>query len=402
MNIKALSVSQLNNYIKKVMDNDFILKNASIKGEISNFKLHSSGHAYFSLKDEYSKINCIMFKSYVKNLKFIPQNGDNVTINGRVSVYNKEGTYQFYCEGIKKEGIGDLFIAFEELKNKLYAEGLFEDNNKKYIPKYAKKIGVVTSPTGAAIRDIINVATRRNKGIDILIYPSLVQGDNASLNIIDGIKYFNTREDIDIIIIARGGGSIEELWAFNDERLAYAIYNSRKPIISGVGHETDFTIADFVSDRRAPTPSAAAEIAVCKLEEVNNTIYNYKSKLQSLVENNISFKYSYLNSLIKDLKLNSPENYIANQYVKIDSLKERLLNKTLYKIDIEKNNLVKINSLLTSSNPLNILNKGFSIVQDENNNVITEGRQLNNDDVIKVTLKKGKIKMRINDIINID
>ncbi len=262
MHIKTLTVSQLNRYVKNTLDADFILNNASVKGEISNLKIHSSGHIYFSLKDGGSKINCVMFKSYAYKLKFVPENGMDIVVEGNVSVYEKEGSYQLYCKAMKREGIGDLYIAFEELKEKLKKEGLFDDAHKKEIPRFPKKVGVITSPTGAALRDIINVTKRRNKGIELLIYPALVQGIDASKTIIEGIKILNKVEDVDIIILARGGGSIEELWAFNNEELAYEIYSSKKPIITGVGHETDFTIVDFVSDRRAPTPSAAAEIAV--------------------------------------------------------------------------------------------------------------------------------------------
>lgn len=398
MQMKTLSVSELNNYIKNVIDNDFILKNSNIKGEISNFKLHVSGHVYFSLKDKNSKINCIMFRSYAKNLKFIPENGDNVILKGRVSVYQKDGAYQFYCEDIEKEGVGDLFIAFEALKKKLYNEGLFDEYNKKEIPRFANKIGVITSPTGAAVKDIINVSKRRNKGIELLIYPALVQGENAPKDLIDGINYFSNRDDIDTIIIARGGGSIEELWAFNNEDLAYAIYNCKKPVISGVGHETDFTICDFVSDRRAPTPSAAAEIGVFNLSEINTNIGNYKNRLYNLIKNTINLKFKELNSLESAIKLNSPINTVANEYMKIDNLKNKLCHKIKSKIEYEKIKLSKANSLLNAHNPLNILSKGFSIIKDEKNNVITTKEKIEKNKCINITLKDGSTRVRISDI----
>ena len=398
MQMKTLSVSELNNYIKNVIDNDFILKNSKIKGEISNFKIHVSGHIYFSLKDKNSKINCIMFRSYARGLKFIPENGDNVILKGRVSVYQKDGAYQFYCEDIEKEGVGDLFIAFEALKKKLYNEGLFDEYNKKEIPRFAKKIGVITSPTGAAVKDIINVSKRRNKGVEILIYPALVQGENAPKDLINGINYFSNRDDIDTIIIARGGGSIEELWAFNNEDLAYAIYNCNKPVISGVGHETDFTICDFVSDRRAPTPSAAAEIGVFNLNEVNTNIENYKNRLYNLIRNTINFKFKELNSLENAIKINSPMNTIANEYIKIDNLKNKLCHKIESKIEYEKIKLSKANSLLNAHNPLNILSKGFSIIKDEKNNVITTKEKIKENTCINITLKDGSAKVRISDV----
>lgn len=398
MQMKTLSVSELNNYIKNVIDNDFILKNSKIKGEISNFKIHVSGHIYFSLKDKNSKINCIMFRSYARGLKFIPENGDNVILKGRVSVYQKDGAYQFYCEDIEKEGVGDLFIAFEALKKKLYNEGLFDEYNKKEIPRFAKKIGVITSPTGAAVKDIINVSKRRNKGVEILIYPALVQGENAPKDLINGINYFSNRDDIDTIIIARGGGSIEELWAFNNEDLAYAIYNCNKPVISGVGHETDFTICDFVSDRRAPTPSAAAEIGVFNLNEVNTNIENYKNRLYNLIRNTINLKFKELNSLENAIKINSPMNTIANEYIKIDNLKNKLCHKIESKIEYEKIKLSKANSLLNAHNPLNILSKGFSIIKDEKNNVITTKEKIEENTCINITLKDGSTKVRISDV----
>ncbi|QGU95154.1 exodeoxyribonuclease VII large subunit [Clostridium bovifaecis] len=398
MHIKTVSVSQLNSYIKKIIDNDFILKNSYVKGEISNLKLHNSGHIYFSLKDEYSKINCIMFKPYVESMIVVPQDGDNVILKGRVSVYQKDGVYQFYCEELEKEGIGNLYLAFEKLKNKLHKEGLFDEKHKKDIPKYARRIGVITSSTGAAIRDIINVTKRRNPTVELVIYPSLVQGNKASYELVKGIKYFDSRGDVDLIILARGGGSLEELWAFNEENLAYAIYNCNKPIISGVGHETDFTICDFVSDRRASTPSAAAEIAVFNLNELNEKIEIYKSKVFNAMKNSINSKYDNLNILMNNLKINSPMGYIANEYIRVDSIKNELLYRIESKIQYEKGNLVKLNSLLQAHNPLNILNRGFSVIQDEKGSIITEVNQLSNSKYINITLKKDKAKVYLSSV----
>lgn len=395
MFIKTLTVSDINNYIKKVIDNDFILSNAGVKGEISNFKLHSSGHIYFSLKDSFSKINCVMFKSYAKELTFIPEDGMNVVIKGKVSVYSKEGAYQLYCEEIEPEGLGELYIAFEKLKGKLEKEGLFDPLHKKTIPKYAKKVGVVTSPTGAAIRDIINVAKRRNKNCEILIYPSAVQGIGASEEVINGIKELNKRNDVDVIIVARGGGSIEELWAFNDEKLARTIYNSKIPIITGVGHEIDYTIADFVSDRRAPTPSAAAEIAVFNLDELQNKIGNYKRNLDYSINSNLKDKLSKVQLYSRNLELNSPGKIIVNEYNKIDRLNEILNYKINRQIDIRKEKLSKINALLSAQNPLNILNKGYAVIQDEFNNVVSEIGRLNKQINVKIVLKDGEGKFSI-------
>lgn len=398
MHIKTLSVSELNSYIKKVMDNDFILKNTEIKGEISNFKFHNSGHVYFSLKDKFSKINCVMFRSYAENLTFIPENGDNVVLKGRVAVYQKDGVYQFYCEKMQKEGIGDLFIAFEQLKKRLYEEGLFDEEHKKSIPMYAEKIGVITSSTGAAIKDIINVSKRRNKYAKILIYPSLVQGENASRNLIEGIKYLDSRDDVELIIIARGGGSIEELWAFNDEDLAYTIYKCKTPIISGVGHETDYTICDFVSDMRAATPSVAAELAISKLEDIIGNIEKNKGKLDNLMKTIIHLKAKELSYYENSIRLNNPLNIIANEYLKVDNLKTKLFHEIKSKIEYEKIKLSKVNSLLNAHNPLNILSKGFSIIQDEEDNIISTRENIKKGTYLKLTLKNGKTKIKVSEV----
>ena len=395
MYIKTLTVSDINNYIKKTLDNDFILANCSIKGEVSNLKLHTSGHIYFSLKDKFSKINCIMFRGDAGNLNFIPEDGMKVIVKGRVSLYEKEGLYQLYCNEMKPDGMGELYLAFEKLKVKLEQNGLFDESHKRKIPTYAKKIGVITSSTGAAVKDIINVTKRRNKKVELLIYPSLVQGANASSDVIKGIEVLNSIEDVELIIIARGGGSIEELWCFNDEKLAEAIYNSKKPIITGVGHEIDYTIVDFVSDRRAPTPSAAAEIAVFNLEETSQKLNNYKNRLYTCAHNKIKDEKNRLNFLKKTLDLNSPLVYIANQYNNVDKLKELLNFKLNVKINEKKEKLAKINALLSANNPLNILNRGYSIIEDEGNNVINSIEDLNKKGKIKVTMKDGTSKFKL-------
>ena len=389
MYIKTLTVSEVSNYIKKILDSDFILNNTLIKGEISNFKIHSSGHAYFSLKDDYGKINCIMFKSKTENLKFMPENGMSVVIKGKVSVYAKDGVYQIYCEEIKLEGIGELSEAFNKLKKKLEVEGLFDASHKKTIPAFCKKIGVITSPTGAAIRDIINVTKRRNRGTNITIYPALVQGANAPADIIKGLDYFNQLEDIDVILLSRGGGSIEELWSFNDEKLAYAVFNSKKPIVTAVGHETDFTIVDFVSDLRAPTPSAGAEILSFNLEEANEKIKNYKYTIDKHVKIYLENKLNTLDMYRKTLEHNSPMAAIANSYNYIDRMNEILNEKIKNKLEAEKQKLSKLNALLNAHNPLNVLDRGYAIMEDEGSNLIAEINTLCHTSKVKITLKDG-------------
>ncbi|MBV4423987.1 exodeoxyribonuclease VII large subunit [Clostridium tyrobutyricum] len=390
MHIKVLTVSDINNYIKRNFDNDFILNNASVKGEISNIKFHSSGHIYFSLKDESSKINCIMFRSPAKSLKFVPENGMKIILQGRISVYEKEGVYQFYCDEMKLDGLGELYIAFEKLKTKLEAKGLFDKNHKKDIPKYARKIGIVTSTTGAAVRDIINVTKRRNKCIDLVIYPSLVQGLDAAEDIINGINVLNARDDIEVIILARGGGSIEDLWCFNDERVADAVYNSKKPIITGVGHEIDYTIVDFVSDRRAPTPSAAAEIAVFDLNNLLEKIVNYKNFLNKHILNILEEKRLRLTTSRKRLDSNSPLVYVVNQYANIEKLRNimNIKMKSVILSNMEKLNRLK--GLLDIDNPLNILSKGYSIIQAEDGKVVNCIKELDKQSKVNIIMKDGK------------
>ncbi|MCM0650368.1 exodeoxyribonuclease VII large subunit [Clostridium swellfunianum] len=392
MYIKTLSVSALNNYVKKMIDADFILNNLNIKGEISNFKMHSSGHLYFSLKDENSKINCIMFKTYASNLKFRPKDGESVVVKGKVSVYEKDGAYQLYCYEMKQEGIGELYIKFQEMKNKLEREGLFNLEHKRAIPKYPARIGIITSPTGAAVRDIINVATRRNKAVDLLLYPALVQGENASEDIIRGLKILNNTEKVDVIILARGGGSIEELWAFNNEKLAYEVFNSKKPIITGVGHETDFTIVDFVSDMRAPTPSAAAELAVPGLEEIQVKIEGYSGYFEGALKDTLRRNHNKVELLKKTLEIHSPMNKIINQYNYIDNLQSRLAMRVESKLRIKREELSRLHAVIDAHNPLKVLNKGYAVIEDANGKLVSSKQTLLSITDILITVKDGRVK----------
>ena len=395
MFIKVLTVTALNGYIKKVIDSDFILNNANVKGELSNVKIHTSGHIYFSLKDAFGKINCVMFKSQASKLRITPKDGMNVIIKGKVSVYERDGAYQIYCDSMEADGEGQLYLAFQNLKEKLEKQGLFDKVHKKRIPLFPARIGIITSQTGAAIKDIINVATRRNLKVNMLIYPALVQGVNAGEDIAKGIKYFNSLKNVDLIILARGGGSIEELWAFNEENLAYEIYNSKIPIITGIGHETDFTIADFVSDHRAPTPSAAAEIAVKDLAQLNNEINALREVLLRTVKFKLTKEYNKINLLNKTLKINSPINYIVNQYIHIDNLKENLSYKLNAKVSLEKQKLSKFNALLHAHNPLNVLNKGYAVLQNNKDEVISEISNLRNVTELTITLKDGSAGFKL-------
>ena len=391
MNIKTLTVTEVSNYIKRVIDNDFILGNLSVKGEISNLKFHSSGHIYFSLKDESSKINCVMFKSKAMYLDVDLEEGMQIVVKGKASIYPATGSMQIYCEEINKEGIGDLFIKFEKLKKKLESKGYFEFYNKKELPKYPRRIGVVTSPTGAAIRDIIKVIKRRNGMVDIVLYPAKVQGIGAYKEIIEGIQYFNEKNNVDLLIVGRGGGSIEELWNFNEEALAEAVYNSNLPIISAVGHEVDFTICDFVSDVRAATPSQGAEIAVPLENDIKQEIERISLYLDDTIYNKIKNCKNEIISMERILKIHSPLSKIENCYLEVDKLKDRLDFALKTKLNTEKQRLESLNSLLIAHNPVNVLSRGYAIIEDDDT-LIKSKEQLKEEKKLKITFKDGKIE----------
>lgn len=392
MKIKTLTVFEVTNYIKRVLDNDFILNNLSVKGEISNLKYHSSGHIYFSLKDDKGKVNCVMFRGNAVSLNFKLEEGMEVIITGRASIYPATGSFQIYCDEIQKEGQGELFIKFEKLKEKLSKEGYFDDDNKKKIPKYPERVGVVTSSTGAAIRDIINVSTRRNNSIDIVLYPAKVQGIGAYKEVIEGIEYFNKNNNVDVIIVGRGGGSIEELWNFNEEELALAIYNSSIPIISAVGHEIDYTICDFVSDFRAATPSQGAEIAVPLKSEILNNLNNLSTSLDDSIQYRIKNCKMEINNAERILRIHSPLSMIANSYLEVDKLKERLNFAIKTKLNKEKKNLENLNNLLIAYNPAKVMEKGYAILEDDENNIIMSKNQLMEERKLNIILKDGKVK----------
>ncbi|MGU8956874.1 exodeoxyribonuclease VII large subunit [Clostridium perfringens] len=399
MKLKTLSVGEVNNYVKKLVENDFILKNLNVKGEISNLKFHSSGHIYFSLKDENSKVNCIMFKNNAVNLDFRLEEGMKVEIKARLGVYHKEGTYQLYCENIKKAGIGELFEEFHKLKKELSEEGIFDEKYKRALPKFPKRIGIITARTGAAVRDIINVIQRRNKALDIILYPAKVQGENAADSIIEGIRYFNNEKSVDVIILGRGGGSIEELWTFNNRDLAYEIFNSRIPTVSAVGHEVDFTISDFVSDMRAPTPSAAGELVSPSLQEMINDLLNKKEFLHRAIDRKFLNAKRDVDLLHKGLKGNNPKHIIEKRIKEVNSLEEKLNFLGKRKIDKAKDELIALNSILQTLNPLNTLGRGYSVIMDKKDKVINKVSELKKNDMVKVIMKDGSVNIDIK-IIN--
>ncbi len=395
MATKPLRVSEVNNYIKRIFAGDWLLSDIKVEGEISNFKHHYSGHMYFSLKDEKGKLKCIMFKSDNQFIDFPLEDGLKVIITGYISVYEREGDYQLYAKKIERSGIGDLFQAFEELKKKLELEGLFNPLNKKEIPNMPKKIGLVTSSTGAAVRDIITVTKRRFPIADILIYPVLVQGVQAPREICEGLLYLDNREDIDIIITGRGGGSIEELFAFNDELLARTIYNMKTPVVSAVGHETDFTIADFVADLRAPTPSAAAEMITPELEKLQEDLNNKFTKLNRNYAFLMEMYNRNLDYIKKDLKYYNPLNQIKDKYQILDDLLRNLLNYMDRNIIDNKNKIDNLYSKINYLSPISSLNRGYTIILDKNDNLISETEQLSVNDEFNLILKDGMIEAKV-------
>lgn len=395
MKMKTLTVSEVNNYIKRILDSDFILNNIVVKGEISNLKYHSSGHIYFSLKDSVSKINCVMFKNNSMNLDFELEDGMEVVANARCSIYQGTGSLQLYIDKLQKEGLGELHIKLEILKKKLQEEGYFNEEYKKPIPRMPKRIGVVTSETGAVIRDIINVTRRRSSLVDIVLYPALVQGEGAYKSIIKGIEYFNKEKSVDTIIIGRGGGSLEELWNFNEEELAKEIFKSKIPIISAVGHEVDFTISDLVSDFRASTPSQAAEIAVPLEEDILKTIKDLENKINKSVLDVLLYEKEKLNNYKRLLNSNSPEVILSNAYLEIDRIEERARNIVFNRLEKEKFKIKAFNDLLEAHNPLNVLKKGYTIIEDNNNKVISSKSMLSDINEVNIVFSDGKVKSKI-------
>lgn len=392
---EPLKVSELNGYIKNIIDGDEMLANVYIKGEISNFKRHYSGHLYFTLKDETSLIKCVMFKSYTNYLNFEPKDGMSVVILGSVSVFERDGVYQVYAKGMEPEGVGALYKAYEKLKAKLSEEGLFDEAHKKPIPLLPRAIGVVTSKTGAVIRDIINVTTRRLPNVNIILYPAAVQGEGAAQTIVNGIKYFNKAKNVDTIIIGRGGGSLEDLWPFNEEITARAIYESEIPIISAVGHETDFTIADFVADLRAPTPSAAGELAVPDVLEVRWKLENINKRLANSLRKKVENMRIKYDNLKNSRALKNPYDALRQKMIVCDNLYKNIENNFSLKVKDRHIKLVGLIGRLENLSPLKTMLRGYSIVENLDGKVIKSVNDLSKDDEIAIRLNDGKRKAKI-------
>lgn len=384
----AISVSQLNSYIKDKIADDEYLNNILIKGEISNFKNHYTGHMYFTLKDENSLIKCIMFKTYAQKLDFMPKDGMKVFVLGGVSVFERDGVYQVYAKAMKEDGVGTLYKKYEELKLKLEQDGFFDKTHKKKIPLMPKTIGVLTSQTGSVIRDIINVSTRRNPNVQIKLFPVPVQGEGAAEKIAEGIKIMNKKGLADVLILARGGGSLEDLWPFNEEILAHSIYNSEIPIISAVGHETDFSISDFVADLRAPTPSAAAELAVPDIYEINQKINLYENRLRLTLLKKIEIMKLRYEKSISSRVFKEPLRPINDNYLKIDTYIRKLENIVKSKQKEEKTKYIELVTKLDTLSPLKTLTRGYSLIEKDNK-IIKNAKDLKTGDEIDIKFVDG-------------
>ncbi|MDD6708946.1 MAG: exodeoxyribonuclease VII large subunit [Ruminococcus sp.] len=392
---KILTVSQLNFYVKSVLDSDPRLNYVFLCGEISNLTDHyRSGHIYLSLKDNKSVIRAVMFAGNARNLKFKPMEGMKVICRGRVTLYEATGQYQYYIEDMQPDGIGALYQAYEQLKEKLQSKGLFDESHKKPIPYCPKTIGVITSPTGAAVQDIKNILTRRFPSVNIILCPVLVQGDNAAPQLVDAVNKLNEYDLCDTIIIGRGGGSIEDLWAFNDENLAYAIYNSHIPVISAVGHETDFTICDFVSDLRAPTPSAGAELAVPDRNEILQNLDAQRQYLSSLMDKKLIENNNIVSEMTTKLLSLSPDDKIAKLYNDLDFLSQKYENNSNRIFQNTTNKIELLATKLESLNPVSTLKRGYSVVTN-NDKTVTSVKDVKNGDTLAINVTDGKIISKV-------
>lgn len=389
MEITPITVTELNQYMKNKVAEDEFLQNVYIKGEISNFKNHYTGHMYFTLKDENSLIKCIMFKSYAERMKFMPKDGMKVVVFGTVAVFERDGVYQIYCKAMKEDGIGDLYTAYNELKEKLEKEGLFDSKYKKQIPFMPKRIGVLTSKTGAVIRDIINVSTRRNPNVYIRLLPVPVQGEGAGEKIAKAIELMNEQDLADVIIVARGGGSLEDLWPFNEEVVARAIFNSKLPVISAVGHETDFTIADFVADLRAPTPSAAAELAVPEISKVEEMIRNYQNRYRLALKKKIEYMKLRYEKCMQSRVYKEPMQGINERYQVLDIYMKSIINSINHKITVSKKDFTSMITKIDSLSPLKTLARGYSITTKDRK-MIKSVKELKTGDIIELRLSDGE------------
>lgn len=391
---QALSVTQLNEYLKMVIEGDRVLSNVFVRGEISNFKLYSSGHAYFTLKDDAGQLKSVMFRSYFSRLAFLPEDGMRVIAHGRVSVYESSGQYQLYVDDLQPDGAGSLAMRFEQLKRKLAAEGLFDESRKRPLPPMPKRIGVITSPSGAAVHDIINVLGRRFPAAEMILYPSEVQGTQAPAQLISGVEFFSATGLVDVIILGRGGGSAEDLWAFNDEYLARAVASCSVPVISAVGHESDFTICDFVADRRAPTPSAAAELAVPDVGEILRGLASAHTSLQMSMQKRITQERRILNQMTQSRVFAYPERMLDSFRVRLDE-QDADLNRGIEQAILQKKqSTASVAGKLQALNPLSILSRGYATVSKDGLSV-TSIKQINDNDTLDIRMADGSVRATV-------
>ena len=398
MDKPAITVTQLNQYLKGILESDLNLRNIWVQGEISNLTIHGSGHIYLRMKDENGIISAVMFRSSASKLRFRPENGMKILAKGSISVFEKTGVYQLYITEMKQDGVGDLYIALEQLKKQLSDAGIFAESHKKPIPQIPLKVGVITSPTGAAVRDIIQIIGRRFPLAEVVVYPAIVQGEQAPSSLISGIDYFEQSERVDVIIIGRGGGSIEDLWGFNDPSLALAIYNCETPIVSAVGHETDFTICDFVADLRAPTPSGAAELVVPDSQQLLNHFRQVEKRLHSALLRKLQHCNDLADRYVNARILRDPGAFTDKRYMLLDHLVDRMHHTVKHRTQESKSTIFALMAKLDALSPLKVMQRGFSLVQNEQHEIIRSVNQLKIDSAIQVTLQDGSAECKVYEI----
>ena len=398
MEQKVLSITQVNEYIRAQMEHDPLLNSVAVRGEISNYKMYPSGHHYFTLKDEGAALKCVMFKGNALRLRFHPDNGMKVIAMGKISVFPRDGAYQLYCTAMAMDGVGDLYAAFEQLKAKLAAQGLFDPTHKKPIPKFPHTIGIVTSSAGAALHDMLRILKKRYPLSQVRLLPVRVQGVEAAGEIAAAIRYANHYELADLLIVGRGGGSIEDLWAFNDERVAYAIYESKIPIISAVGHEPDVTISDFVADLRAATPSNAAELAVPDQDALRQTLDGMSAAMASALQRQLKAARQHLKVLSASPALQSPVSYLGQKRLGLERLQERMLAAQTRCIDRKKQSFIGLTAKLDAMSPLKVLTRGYAMTQTDDGQVVRSTKQVSSGDSIQITLSDGRLHATVTDI----
>ena len=391
MSQQVLTITQINEYIRAMMDQDALLTGLAVKGEISNYKVYPSGHHYFTLKDEGASLRCVMFRSSAVKMRFKPENGMKVIAMGRIAVYPRDGGYQLYCSAMALDGVGDLHAAFEQLKSKLAAQGLFDPANKKPLPKYPGVIGIVTSAAGAAIHDMLRILRKRYPLAKVLLLPVRVQGAEAPREIAAAIRYANRRQLADLLIVGRGGGSMEDLWAFNDEIVANAIYESQIPVISAVGHEPDVTISDYVADLRAATPSNAAELAVPDQDALRQSMDSMLLSMATILQRQLKASRKHLSVLAASPALQSPENYLQQRRKALSHLQSRLLSLQLQNINRYRNRYISSTAKLDAMSPLKVLTRGYSMTQTNNGEIIRSVNQLTPGDQVRITVSDGTV-----------